>query len=232
MSDLGKLKAAGITPFIFADGGLCNPSWYERLATSSLLADQVSKFDVNHAQVTNGLDVAVGIHKGIIGMSNPRYAEVWKLLGQFARYSATGQSGYDACSTPNATTPPLSTQSLLAQGKVGVLWGGSWYIPQLSSAGFDQQVRRVPRAADHHGSTPLATGISTRASSAARTATGSGGSPRSRPTTDDPSQDQDRDELPGLAVHPAASGLLDQPEGVGRGDPDRARPHRRSTFPG
>ncbi len=88
MTDLGKLKAAHITPFMFADGGPCNPSWYERLATSSLLADQVSQFDVNHAQVTNGLDVAVGIKKGIIGMSNPRYAEVWKLLGQLAGFSA------------------------------------------------------------------------------------------------------------------------------------------------
>ena len=46
----------------------------------SPLASQVSQFDVNHAQVTNGLDVAVGIHKGIISMSNSRYAEAWKLL--------------------------------------------------------------------------------------------------------------------------------------------------------
>ena len=103
IADLGKLKAAGITPMMFADGALCNPSWFERLATSSLLASQVSQFDVNHAQVTNGLDVAVGIHKGIISMTNPRYAEVWKLLGQLVQYSATGESGYDACAT---RTPP------------------------------------------------------------------------------------------------------------------------------
>ena len=64
MTDLGKLKAAGVTPIMFADGGLCNPSWYERLATSSLLAGQVSQFDVNHAQVTTGLDIAVGIQQG------------------------------------------------------------------------------------------------------------------------------------------------------------------------
>ena len=152
MTDLGKLKAAGVTPIIFADGGPCNPSWFERLATSSLLASQVSQFNVNHAQVTNGLDVAVGIKKGIISMSNPRYAEVWKLLASSTKYSASGQSTYDACSAPTATTPPLSTQSLLVQGKVGMLWGGSWYIPQLNSAGFTEQVRRVPRAADHDAS--------------------------------------------------------------------------------
>jgi hypothetical protein len=46
--------------------------------------------------VTNGLDVAVGIHKGIISMSNPRYAEVWKLLGQLASFSASGQASYGA----------------------------------------------------------------------------------------------------------------------------------------
>jgi raffinose/stachyose/melibiose transport system substrate-binding protein len=161
IADLGKLKAAGITPFMLADGGLCNPSWFERLATSSLLAGQVSQFDVNHAQVTNGLDVAVGITKGIISMSNPRYAEVWKLLGALASYSASGQSSYDACSDPNATTPPLSTQSLLIQGKVGVLWGGSWYIPQLDSAGFTGKYGVFPEPPITTASTPLALGTST-----------------------------------------------------------------------
>ena len=162
IADLGKLKAAGITPMMFADGALCNPSWFERLATSSLLAGQVSQFDVNHAQVTNGLDVAVGIHKGIISMTNPRYAEVWKLLGQLISYSGKGQSGYDACATPNATTPPLSTQSLLAQGKVGLLWGGSWYIPQLASAGFSTAKFGVfPEPPITTASSPLASGTST-----------------------------------------------------------------------
>jgi len=161
MSDLGKLKAAGVTPFVFADGGLCNPSWFERLATSSLLANQVGKFDVNHAQVTTGLDVAVGIQKGIISMNNPAYAEVWKLLGQLEQYSATGQSTYDACSSPTGTTPPLSTQSLLIQGKVGVLWGGSWYFPQLNSAGFTDKYGVFPEPPITSDSTPLATGAST-----------------------------------------------------------------------
>ncbi len=162
MTDLGKLKSAGVTPFIFADGGLCNPSWFERLATSSLLANEVSQFDVNHAQVTTGLDIAVGIKKGIISMSNPRYAEVWKLLGQLVKYSASGESGYDACSAPTATTPPLSTQSLLAQGKVGILWGGSWYIPQLSSAGYSTAKFGVfPEPAITTTSTPYGTGTST-----------------------------------------------------------------------
>ena len=161
MTDLGKLKAAGVTPIMFADGGPCNPSWFERLATSSLLASQVSQFDVNHAQVTTGLDVAVGIKKGIISMSNPRYAEVWKLLGQLAQYSAGGQSTYDACSNPNATTPPLTTQSLLIQGKVGVLWGGSWYFPQLNSAGFTGKYGVFPEPPITTASTPLATGTST-----------------------------------------------------------------------
>src|SRR5579864_3300894 len=136
MTDLGQLKSAGVTPIMFADGGLCNPSWYERLATSSLLAGQVSKFDVNHAQVTTGLDIALGINKGIISMNNPAYAEVWKLLGQLRQFSGSGQSSYDACSPPTQTTPPLTTETLLVQGKVGMLWGGTWYFPQLDSLGF------------------------------------------------------------------------------------------------
>lgn len=161
MTDLGQLKAAGVTPIMFADGGLCNPSWFERLATSSLLAPQVSKFDVNHAQVTTGLDVAVGIKKGIISMSNPAYAQVWKLLGQLEQYSATGQSSYDACSPPTQTTPPLSTESLIVQGKVGVLWGGSWYFPQLDSLNFTGKYGVFPEPPITSDSTPLATGTST-----------------------------------------------------------------------
>jgi raffinose/stachyose/melibiose transport system substrate-binding protein len=161
ITDLAKLKAAGVPPFMIADGGPCNSSWFERLATSSLLASQVSQFDVNHAQVTTALDDAVGIKKGIIGMSNPRYAEVWKLFGQLAKYSTTGESTYDACSLPTATTPPLSTESLLTQGKVGILWGGSWYIPNLNSAGFAGKYGVFPEPPITTASTSLATGTST-----------------------------------------------------------------------
>ena len=161
ITDLGKLKAAGVTPFLFTTGAPCNPSWFERLASSSLLASQVSQFDVNHAQVTNGLDVAVGIHKGIIGMNNPQYAEVWKLLGQLGGYSGSGESTYDACSNPNTTTPPLSPQSMLVQGKVGILWGGSWWIPQLDSAGFTGKYGVFPEPPITTASSPLALGTST-----------------------------------------------------------------------
>jgi raffinose/stachyose/melibiose transport system substrate-binding protein len=161
LGDLGKLKAKGIKPIIFADGGLCNPSWYERLATTSLLANQVSQFNVNHAQVTTGLDIAVGIKKGIISMKNPHYAEIWKLLGQLASYSTSGASGYDACSNPSSSTPPLSTQSLLIQGKVGVIWGGSWFIPELNSAGFSNKYGVFPEPPITTATTPLGTGTST-----------------------------------------------------------------------
>jgi hypothetical protein len=161
IADLGKLKAAGVTPFMFADGSICNPSWYERLVDTSLLANQVSKFNVDHSQVTTGLDVAVGIKRGVISMSNPSYAEGWKLLGQLVKYSASGQSGYDACTPPNSTTPPLSTQSLLIQGKVGVLWGGSWYIPQLNSAGFAGKYGVFPEPPVTTATSPLALGTST-----------------------------------------------------------------------
>lgn len=161
VTDLGKLKAAGVTPIMFADGGLCNPSWFERLATSSLLSGQVSQFDVNHAQVTTGLDVAVGIQKGIISMNNPRYAEVWKLLGQLVSYSGGGESSYDACSPPTQTTPPLTTETLLVQGKVGILWGGSWYFPQLNSLGFTGKYGVFPEPPITSDTSPLASGAST-----------------------------------------------------------------------
>ncbi len=162
MSDLAKLHGAGIQPFVFADGGLCNPSWYERLATSSLLANEVPQFDVNHAQVTTGLDIAVGVKKGIISMSNPRYAEVWKLLGQLAPYSYSGASTYDACSAATATTPPLDSMGLLTQGKVAIVWGGSWYIPDLKSAGFDGKYGVFPEPTITSATTSYALNTITR----------------------------------------------------------------------
>src|SRR2546429_5191601 len=162
LTDLGKLKSAGITPFMFTDGNAnCTPSWWERLATTSLLASQVSQFDVNHAQVTTGLDDAVGIKKGIIGMGNPRYAEGWKLLGQFVSYSAGGESSYDGCADPNATSPPLSPQSLLIPGKIRVLLGGSWWIPPLHSAGLSGKFGVFPEPPITTVSSPLALGTST-----------------------------------------------------------------------
>jgi len=146
---------------MYTTGEPCNPSWFERLAATSLLAGQISQFNVNHAQVTNGLSVAVGIHKGIISMSNPRYAEGWKLLGQLVSYSANGQSGYGACSNPNVTTPPVSPQPLLIQGKVGMLRGGSWWIPQLDSAGFTGKFGVFPEPPITSATTPLALDTST-----------------------------------------------------------------------
>jgi raffinose/stachyose/melibiose transport system substrate-binding protein len=136
MSDFAKLKSAGFTPLMFADGGPCNPSWYERLADTQFLNKSLSKFMVDKSVVTSGKDVASGIVKKIISMSNPAYAEVWKMLYDLRPYISNGGGSYDACSTPNAVSPPLSTQPLFVQGKVAVVWGGSWFIPQLDSAGF------------------------------------------------------------------------------------------------
>ena len=161
MGDFAKLKNVGITPFIFADGSFCNPSWYERLVATSMLHNQIKSLDVDHAQTSSGLDVVVGIKKGIISMNNPSYAEVWKLLGQLVSYSYPGESTYDACSSPNATTPPLATLPLLVQGKVAVVWDGSWAFPQLNSLGFANQYGVFTEPPITKATTPLATGTVT-----------------------------------------------------------------------
>ncbi len=72
-----------------------------------------------------------------------------------------GRARYDACTDPTSTTPPLSTESLLIQGKVGVLWGGSWYFPQLNSAGFTDKYGVFPEPPITSATSPLATGAST-----------------------------------------------------------------------
>lgn len=136
VQDMAKVKAVGISPFMFGTGQVCNDSWYERIFSSELLHSDLAKFDVDHQQVAGGLDTAVAIHKGIISMNNPAYADGWKLLAQLQPYVAPGASTYDACSAVDATAPPLSEIAPFVQGKFAMVWGGTWYFPQLDAAGF------------------------------------------------------------------------------------------------
>lgn len=160
IADFKRLKATGVEPFLFATGGVnCNPSWYERKMSSSLLAHKVSEIDVNHAQVLTGLDVATGVAKGVLTMKDPAYAEIWKLLGTLRPYLAPGGSQYGACSTPTASTPPLSPQSLLIKGKVAMLWGGSWWGPQLDNQGFTGKWGVFPFPTVTSATTPYATNV-------------------------------------------------------------------------
>jgi len=137
VADMAKLKAKGITPFIFGTGGNCNPSWYERNFESQLLNKSFQKFDPDRSTLqTSSLDVAVGIEKGIISMKNPAYAEGWKLLASLKPYLAPGASTYDGCAASNATTPPLSGDTPLVQGKVAMIYATTNEIPTLDADGF------------------------------------------------------------------------------------------------
>jgi raffinose/stachyose/melibiose transport system substrate-binding protein len=162
MSDLAKLKSAGFTPFMFADGGPCNPSWYERLADTQFLHNSLSKFMVDKSVVTSGKDVASGIVNNVISMKNPAYAEVWKMLYALRPLSSNAGGSYDACSTPNAVSPPLSTQPVFEQGKVAVIWGGSWFIPQLNSAGFSGKFGLFPEPTVTSATSPYSAAVSTK----------------------------------------------------------------------
>src|SRR5207244_10175637 len=53
MTDLGKLKSAGITPFMLTDGNAnCPPPWWARPATTPLLASRARHCNANHGQTT------------------------------------------------------------------------------------------------------------------------------------------------------------------------------------
>ncbi len=162
MADLGKLKSAGYTPLMYATGGPCNPSWYERLADTQFLKNSLSKFMVDKSVVTSGKDVASGIVKGIISMKNPAYAEVWKMLYALRPYISSSGGSYDACSTPNAVSPPLSPQPAFVQGKVAMLWGGSWFIPQLDTAGFTGKYGLFPEPTVTSATSPHSAAVSTK----------------------------------------------------------------------
>ena len=233
MTDLGKLKSAGVTPIMFADGGLCNPSWFERLATSSLLSGQVSKFDVNHAQVTTGLDVAVGINKGIISMNNPHYAEVWKLLGQLVSVlrQRAGQLRRLLAAHPDHAAADDRNAAHPGQGRHAV--GRHLVLPAAELARLHRQVRRVPRAGYHqHQLLARAGHLDGRHDRRTERQRPVGRDLAAGRQLHDPGQDRHRDELPGLAVHPAAPGLLDHDQPVRRRHPHGNRSANRANIPG
>lgn len=135
--DLAKLQNAGFKyPLLFGWGGDDNPSWWERLAGSELLHNQLSKFDVDHEPVTSGLDTAVGIVRGVISMKNKAYAEIWQLLGQLRPFMDPSGVSYDIGASLNAASPPFSTLTALAENKTPIIWGGSWKEPTLNQIGF------------------------------------------------------------------------------------------------
>ena len=161
IADMAKIQKIGVTPFIFPDGGSCNPGWYEDLAATSLFAPVAGPIDVDHSKVAlSALDTAVGIHEGVLSMKNPRYAAIWQLLASLKPYMSTSASSYDACATISSTSPPLAPESLLIQGKVAMEWGGSWWIPEIGQAGFNGYgVFRFPLITK--ASTPYGTGVDT-----------------------------------------------------------------------
>ncbi len=159
IADMAKLKKIGITPLMFGTGGPCNPSWYERKFQSALLHSQISKFDVNRQQILTGLDVAVGVKRGVISMKNPAYAEGWKLLGQLRPYMAPGQSSYDACSAPTQSSPPLSELQPFVQNKFAMAWMGSWDIPDLNQLGFRGKFGFFPFPTITKATTPYSSNV-------------------------------------------------------------------------
>jgi raffinose/stachyose/melibiose transport system substrate-binding protein len=163
MSDLAALKAkSGVTPLMFAYGGPCNPSWYERLADTQFLNKELSKFMVDKSVVTSGKDVASGIVNNVISMSNPAYAEVWKMLYALKPYISTGGGSYDACSAVNAVSPPLNPNSLFVQNKVAILWNGSWAIPELNGDGMTGKYGLFAEPTVTAATSPYSAAVSTK----------------------------------------------------------------------
>jgi len=111
LSDEVKLQKAGYWPTGcgLSSGDIDDAaSWWEREAMSSFFQEQLSAFNANHTTYeTNGLDYAVAVKKGLFRMTNPRYAEVWKLLKTWSQhwepdptqYAVMPPSGLNASAT-------------------------------------------------------------------------------------------------------------------------------------
>lgn len=159
IDDMKKLKHVGITPYMFTSAGQCNGSWFERKINSTFLAHELSQFNVTHSQVLTGLDIAVGVKKGIISMKNPHYAAGWKLLEQLKPYMAPGSSQYDVCAALNTVSPPLSPLPAFVQGKFAMLWVHTGMFPQLNTLGFKGKYGFFSFPNITKASSPYATGV-------------------------------------------------------------------------
>lgn len=143
-SDLMKIKQAGFIPLAYDLSDQTGTSWWERMAATEFLQPDIAKFNVDHQTSTlSPLDYAVGIERGYIQMTNPRYAEVWKLLKQFS-------NTWDSGSTQITNSPPaagnslVSSLQLVAQGKAAVAWAASSSIPWLNNSGFSKVYGVLP----------------------------------------------------------------------------------------
>jgi raffinose/stachyose/melibiose transport system substrate-binding protein len=135
-----QLKRHGFTPFGFdlsSDGLL--PAWWDRKMLVAFFEPRLSEFDVDHNQYyATILDYAVGVKKGLFSMKNPAFQEVWKLLKDWSRYWAPGATTINM-NAPGQVTSGVSAVQLFMQGKVSMLWDGTWLIPTLDALGFKGQ---------------------------------------------------------------------------------------------
>lgn len=179
VQDMIQLKKHGFTPLMFGTAhGNAEPSWWERKVQTQLLQRFIPQIDVNHSKILSGLDLAVGVEKGIISMKNPAYAEVWKLLGSLTPYMAPDASEYATDATLTSVSPPLSVIPGFAKSKYSMIFGGAWDIKNLYSLGMKGKFGIFPFPQITKASTPYAS-ISTGAGSVA----GPNGAPEYAVTT-------------------------------------------------
>ena len=179
VQDMAKLKKAGFTPLMFGTAnGNVEPSWWERKVQTQLLQRFIPRMDVNHSKILSGLDLAVGVKKGILSMRNPAYAEVWKLLGSLIPYMAPGASEYTTGAPLTSVSPPLSAIPGFAKGKYSMIFGGAWDIENLNSLGMKGKFGIFPFPQVTRATTPFAS-----ASTGAGSVAGPNGAPEYAVTT-------------------------------------------------
>lgn len=143
-ADLQKIKQAGYVPFAYDLSDQTGTSWWERIAATEFLQNDIPKFNVDHqTKYLSPLDYAVGIERGYIQLTNPRYAAVWKTLKQFSTFWDRGATQITN-SPPKAGTPLVSSLQLVAQQKVAMTWAASSAIPWLNKSGFANVYGIIP----------------------------------------------------------------------------------------
>lgn len=131
------LKRHGLTAFgmdLSSDGLI--PAWWDRKLLVEFFEPRLKEFDVDHNKYyATVLDYAVGVKKGLFSMKNPAFQEVWKLFKDWSKYWASGATSINM-NAPGQVTSGVSAVQLFMQGKVSMLWDGTWLIPTLDSLGF------------------------------------------------------------------------------------------------
>jgi len=155
MTDLGKLKKAGYTPFAATNSDL-TPDWTFGTILNMLLASDYQAWNKytplgkpGKSPTLTTEDLARVIKLGLIRGSSPSVVETLKLMKQFEAYWTTDWTGIVG------NSGAVSGLRQFVSGKAAMAWGVNFGLSAIKSAHPNFQVKTMPFPTITKATTPL-----------------------------------------------------------------------------